>query len=249
MDWDKVNPASGPIFIREAFKGDTLKVTIENIRLNTQGVMASGKDLGVLGDLLDGLESKLIPIENGKAIFNDKISIPLNPMIGVIGVAPENETINCGTPGTHGGNVDNTMIAEGAVLYLPVFVDGALFALGDLHAVMGDGEIGVTGVEIAGIVDVTLEVIKGLKITNPILENEEYISTIASAPLLDDAVKQSTLDMSKLLLNKLTMPLHELAMLMSAAGQTQICQVVDPLKTARFVMPKWILDKYKFSLT
>ena len=64
-------------------------------------------------------------------------------MIGVIGVAPEKDDINTGTPGTHGGNMDNTMITEGATLYFSVKVPGALFALGDVHAVMGDGEIGV----------------------------------------------------------------------------------------------------------
>ncbi|MBL4936687.1 acetamidase/formamidase family protein [Clostridium sp. YIM B02515] len=248
MDWDKVNPASGPIFIREAFKGDTLKVTIENIRLNNQGVMASGKDLGVLGDLLDGLESKLIQIENGKAIFNDKISIPLNPIIGVIGVAPENEAVNCGTPGTHGGNMDNTMIVEGAVLYLPIFVDGALFALGDLHAVMGDSEIGVTGIEIAGTVKVKLDVIKNLIIETPMLENNDYFSTIASSQTLDDAVADCTKHMFMLLSKKLEIPKHELVMLLSVVGHTQICQVVDPLKTARFIMPKWVLEKYKFNI-
>jgi len=77
-------------------------------------------------------------------------------MIGVIGVAPENGQINCGTPGSHGGNMDTKLISEGAKLYLPVFVEGALFGLGDLHALMGDGEIGVSGVEVAGKVVVEL---------------------------------------------------------------------------------------------
>jgi len=248
MDWERVNPATGPIYVEEAEIGDVLKVTIEEIKLNDQGVMAAGKDLGVLGNYIEGLHSKLIPIKDNKAIFNSEIEVPLNPMIGVIGVAPANEEISCGTPGSHGGNMDNKMVTTGAVLYFPVEVKGALFALGDLHAAMGDGEIGVTGIEICGSVGVTLEVVKGLEISNPILENEKYLTTIASAVSLDDAVNQSTIDMSKILSNKLPMPIHEITMLMSITGETQICQVVDPLKTARFVMPKWVLEKYKFSL-
>lgn len=248
MDWEKVNPATGPVYIEGAETGDVLKVTIENISINNQGVMAAGKDHGVLGKVLDPLSSKLITIDDNKAIFDDKLSFPLNPMIGVIGVAPDKEDINTGTPGIHGGNMDNAMIGAGAILYLPVFTKGALFALGDLHAVMGDGEIGVTGIEIAGKVNVRLEILKGLTLVNPILENNQHLTTIASKETLDEAVDTSTLDMFNLLLNKLPFEKNELAMLMSAVGHTQICQVVDPLKTARFVMPKWVLEKYNFNL-
>jgi amidase len=247
MDWERVNPATGPVFVEGAQPGDVLKVTVQDIKLAEQGVMAAGKGLGVLGHLLEGLQSKLIPISEGKAVFDSKLEIPLNPMIGVIGVAPENEGVNCGTPGSHGGNMDNLMITTGAVLYLPVYVEGALFALGDLHAAMGDGEIGVTGVETSGTVTVTLEVVKGLKINNPVLENKDSFTTIASRENLEEAVKAAAEDMACILENRIPLAMSELAMLMSAVGHTQICQVVDPLRTARFVMPKWVLERYKFS--
>lgn len=248
LDWERVNPATGPVFVEGAAPGDALKVSIEKISFGSQGVMATGKDLGALGDMLEGLVSRIIPITDGKAVFDSKLSIPLNPMIGVIGVAPESGELNCGTPGPHGGNMDNRMITEGASLYLPVFVEGALLALGDLHAAMGDGEIGVTGVEIAGSVRVRLEVIKGLRLANPVLENKEYFTTIASASDLESAVKLAVLDMAGILEKRLPLNMAEISMLMSAAGHTQICQVVDPLRTARFAMPVWVLEKYGFSL-
>lgn len=248
LDWERVNPATGPIYIEGARPGDILKVTINEIILNNQGVIATGKDLGILGERLEGLSSKIIPIVAGKAIFNSKIQIPLNPMIGVIGVAPPIGEVNCGTPGFHGGNMDNTMISTGAIIYFPVFVEGALFALGDLHAVMGDGEIGVSGVEVAGTVRVKLDLIKELKITNPILENNDYLSTIASAATLDEAIKEATINMAEILTKALPLPLAEITMLMSAVGQAQICQIVDPLKTARYLIPKWVLDQYNFNI-
>jgi len=246
MDWNKVNPATGPVYVDGAEPGDVLKVTIQEINVGKQGVMMTGKDCGVLGDLFDSLYFKLIPIVDGKALFNSKISLPLNPMIGVIGVAPEGDAQGCGVPGSHGGNMDNLMVAAGATLYLPVFVKGAFFALGDLHAVMGDGEIGISGVEIAGSVKVTIDVRKDIKLKNPVLENKDYFTTIASANTLDDAVKQAISDMAAILKEKLSLPLSDIVMLMSAACHAQICQVVDPLMTARSVMPKWILDKYDF---
>lgn len=248
IDWEKINPASGPIYIEGATPGDVLKVTIEEIRLSEKGVMTAGDGLSITGDLINGIEVRIVPIENDRVIFNSKVSIPLNPMIGVIGVAPEYEEVNCGTPGSHGGNMDNLMITTDAVLYLPVFVEGALFALGDLHAAMGDGEIGGTGIEVPGRVTVKLEIIKDLKINNPVLENQRFFTTIASQLNLEDAVKESVKDMLLILKDRISEPLSELTMLMSMVGQTQICQVVDPLKTARFVMPKYILDKYNFSL-
>jgi len=248
LDWSKVNPATGPVYVEEAEVGDILEVTIDDIKLEDQGVMAVSPGMGVLGERITKFEAKLIPIENGKAIFNENIHLPLNPMIGVIGVAPQGEPISCGTPGSHGGNMDNKMITKGTTLYFPVFQQGALLALGDLHAAMGDGEVCVTGIEIAGQVTVTIKVIKGKSLRNPVLETEEFIGTIASAKTIDEAVKMSVEDMVELLQDKLSLPLSELTMLLSAVGQTQICQVVDPLMTTRFLVPKWVLEKNNVSL-
>ena len=248
MDWNRVNPASGPIFIEGAEPYDTLKVTIKKIEINNKVVLSTGENLGVLGGKLKGLSSSIKLIENNEVVFDGKLRLPLNKMIGVIGTAPLEGDINCGTPGSHGGNMDNTMITEGSMLYLPIFIEGALFALGDLHAVMGDGEIGVSGAEAAGKVYVKLEVIKNLKLQNPLLENEKSISTIASAETLDAAVNKAVFDMADILAERINLPYSEIAMLLSLVGQVQVCQVVDPLKTARYVVPKWVLERYDFKL-
>lgn len=249
VDWDRVNPATGPVYVEGAAAGDVLAVRIDGIELSDRGVMVVGPGLGVMGHRIRDFEVKVIPIRDGKALFDEKLAIPLNPMIGVIGVAPAGEPVSCGTPGPHGGNIDNKMITTGATVYFPVFAEGALFALGDLHAAMGDGEIGVTGVEVAGKVTVTLTVIKRPQpLRNPVLESEEGLVTIVAARSLDEAVKGAVEDMMDLLLPYANLPLSQLTMLMSAAGQTQICQVVDPLLTARFLVPRWILDAYNIRL-
>ncbi|MGF9798589.1 acetamidase/formamidase family protein [Brevibacillus agri] len=247
IDWAQINPATGPIYVEGAMPGNVLKVKIERIELADQGVMAVGPKLGVMGHRIDAFQAKIIPIRNNKAIFNN-LEIPLNPMIGVIGVAPEQGEISCGTPGAHGGNMDNKMITEGATVYFPVFVEGALFALGDLHAAMGDGEIGVSGIEIPGVVTVSLEVIKGISLRHPMLENDSVVTTIASALTLDEAVKMAVEEMVDRIAAVSGLPLSEVTMLMSAVGQTQICQVVDPLMTARFVVPKWVLQQLNIAI-
>ncbi|WP_432667045.1 acetamidase/formamidase family protein [Wukongibacter baidiensis] len=248
MDWDRVNPATGPIYIEEAKAGDVLKVTIEKIDIADRGTIATGKDLGVLGDRLDGLNCKVVKIQDDHVLFDDILKIPLNKMVGVIGVAPKGEGINCGTPDRHGGNMDNKMVSENSTIYFPIQIDGALFALGDIHAAMGDGEIGVSGVEVAGKVTVKFEVLKEFSLNNPLLENENSISTIASKESLDDAVKEAVSEMEKFLSTRIKLETPDMSMLFSVVGNVEVCQVVDPLKTARFVMPKWVLEKYGFDL-
>lgn len=238
LDWDRINPATGPVYIQDAGPGDVLKVTIDRIELDEKGTVVSGEELGILGGILKDVHTKIIPIRGGNAVFDSTTEIPVRPMIGVIGVAPAKEEINTGTPGRHGGNMDNTMVGEGASLYFNVEVPGALFACGDVHAVMGDGEIGVSGLEIPARIDVTLDVIKGKSVRSPLLENMEYWSVIESAEDIEDAVQNATENMFYFLKDRLERNEGEIAMLMSLVGQLQFCQVVDPLKTVRFAMPK-----------
>jgi amidase len=248
IDWNQINPATGPVYVEEAQPGDILKVTIDNIQLGEQGVMVVGPELGVMGHRMEKFEVKIISVKDDKAIFNEKLALPLNPMIGVIGVAPEGDAVNNGTPGAHGGNMDTKLITTGATLYFPVFQPGALFALGDLHAAMGDGEISVSGIEIPAKVKVTLEVIKGHSINYPILENEDGVATLVSKELLDEAANVAVEEMIDLLQPQTDLSLAEFTMLMSAAGQAQISQIVDPLKTARFFVPRSILEAYNIKL-
>ncbi|MCC5912527.1 MAG: acetamidase/formamidase family protein [Clostridiaceae bacterium] len=243
LDWSRINPATGPLYVEGAEEGDTLKIEILKIDVGEKGVMGAIPGVGVMGDKVENPEMKIVPIKDNKVIFNDDIHLPLEPMIGVIGVAPKHEDISCGTPGHHGGNMDNKKIREGATLYLPIFTEGALLSIGDLHAVMGDGEVMVSGVEVCGRVQVKVEVIKGISIENPLLEDKENIYTIASDEDLFTATKMATEDMQKIVMKQLNISFNEAGMLLSAAGNVEICQIVDPLLTVRFAMPKKIINK------
>jgi amidase len=248
VGWDVINPATGPVYVEGAESGDILKVEIMDIKVSDQGVMTTAPNFGVLGDLIPEEKTKVIPIVEGKAQLNEKIQVPIKPMIGVIGTAPHTEEIPTGTPGTHGGNMDCKRIVKGATLYLPINVKGALLAMGDLHAVMGDGEIVVCGVEIPGEITVRVEVIKGEDLPLPMLIEGENIMTIASAKDLDEASDIATVNMHKFLMSKINIDVHEAGMLLSALGDLRICQVVDPLKTCRMEIPLWVLDKYEYKM-
>lgn len=242
INFDKVNPATGPLYIEGAMPNQTLKVTVQSIDLDNYGVAMTGPGVGVLGEKLDKMTHNILNIKENSAIFKN-IELPLNKMIGVIGVAPNSETINCGTPGNHGGNMDCKVIGEGSIVYLPIYTPGALLSVGDVHAVMGDGEIGVSGAEVDAKVDLKVDLISNFKINNPIVETYDAYYTIASAQTLDDAYKIAVEDMFEILLSKCSLNKNDLIMLMSLTCDIEVCQVVDPLKTIRYKIKKEILKK------
>lgn len=248
IDWEAINPATGPIYVEGAVAGGTLKVHIDNIELDAQTSSCTGKDEGVCGDRFSDWATHFCKVEDGKVVWDERLSIPLAPMIGVIGVAPEGEPVNCGTPGKHGGNMDNTAIAAGATLYFPVAVDGALFGCGDMHAVMGDGEVSVSGAEVAGYVTVTLTALPELSVPNPLIENDTHFGIIVSAESLDKASELAVQQMVDLLASRTNESEADLVMLLSLVADVRVCQMVDPEKTVRFMVPKYVLDAIGFSL-
>lgn len=248
IDWEAINPATGPIYVEGAVAGGTLKVHIDNIELDAQTSSCTGKDEGVCSDRFSDWATHFCKVEDGKVVWDERLSIPVAPMIGVIGVAPEGEPVNCGTPGKHGGNMDNTAIAAGATLYFPVAADGALFGCGDMHAVMGDGEVSVSGAEVAGYATVTLTALPELSVPNPLIENDTHFGIIVSAESLDKAAKLAVQQMVDLLASRTNESEADLVMLLSLVADVRVCQMVDPEKTVRFMVPKYVLDAIGFSL-
>jgi amidase len=243
VDWARINPATGPVFVEGAEPGDVLSVLIEAIEVSAEGVMAVSPDFGVLRERIGATAFAIVPIAGGVARLPGGFEVPVRPMIGVLGVAPAGAPVPCGSPGAHGGNMDTRLIGEGAVVYLPVAAPGALLAAGDLHAAMGDGEICGTGVEVAGSVTLRVDVRRDLELVNPVVETAEVVATIASADTLDEAAALATRDMAGLVMRRLGLTIAEATMLMSAAGQLQVSQVVDPLMTARFALPKSVIAR------
>lgn len=249
LDWNNVNPATGPLFIEGAEPGDVLKVEILEIELDHQGVMVDRPGGGVTGIAVTERTIKILPVSDGLVHFNEKLTFPAKPMIGVIGTAPAGEGIDTDTPGAHGGNMDCTRIGAGAVLYLPVNVEGALLAMGDLHARMGDGEVEICGVEIAGAVTVRVSVAKNCSLPTPFLVNDEIAATIFSAETVDKACTGATMAMHSFLMKELGMNEHDAGMLLSVAGNLRICQIVDPEKTCRMEIPLSVPEAYQYTFS
>jgi amidase len=237
IDFNRVNPATGPLYIEGAEVGDVLKVKIKEIKVNSQGATVTAPGLGRLSDKITGEETAICPIEGDYAIYKG-LKIPLNKMIGVIGTAPAGEGVPTGVPHDHGGNMDCKMIKEGASLYLPVNVEGALLAIGDLHAAMGDGEIMGAGLEIAGEVTVEVEVLKDFNYKLPLIETEDKWMTLASRETMEEASDLAINNMVDLIVKKTDLNLHQAGMLLSLVGDLRVCQIVDPNMTMRMELKK-----------
>lgn len=242
------NPATGPLYIEGADLGDILKIEIVDIKIGPYGVMTVRPGKGVLGEYFKECKSKIIPIKDNMAIFNNRIQLPVNPMIGVIGVAPKETAIKTTVPDEHGGNLDCKRITKGSIVYLPVFVKGALLSIGDLHAVMADGEIVICGLEVQGEVTIKASIIKNKELPLPMVVAGEHIMTISSKTTLDEASHHATINMHRFLVNELNMDSYEAGMLLSLVGDLKICQVVDPLMTARMEFPVSILNAYHYKI-
>jgi amidase len=243
IDFSKLNPATGPVYVEEAAPGTLLKIDILDIRLNEWGCTEIDREYGTLADLVERPVVRRIPVRQGKAHFSEHLQLDLRPMIGVIGVAPEDGEVATDCPASHGGNMDCTLIAPGATLYLPVFVPGALLALGDLHACMGDGEIGGCGLEIAGQARLRLSVLPQRAQNFPIVVNAAELAVIASAVTVENAWALAVRQMHTLLRNETRLSSDEVIMLLSLCGDLAVCQTVNPRKTVRMSIPlRYALD-------
>lgn len=238
------NPATGPLYIEGAAPGDVLKVHIDQITINPTGLMRASVSGGAFNDLVEYRKVRQFDTSGDHIQFNDKLRFPIDTMIGVIGTAPAEDTVMTHTPGSHGGNMDCNKIVQGSTLYLPVNVPGALLSMGDLHALMGDGEVMICGLETGGRVTVTVEVVKGFPMPTPALSCRGRFYSIQSANTLDQASRKASRAMLRFLQQVTDMDVYDCAMLLSLKGDLSVCQIVDPQLTVRMGIDQAILDAY-----
>lgn len=241
LDWTRVDKATGPVYVNGAEKGDTLVVDILDIEIPSTGVVLVIPGAGALSKKDFKPKAKIIRIEGGFAYF-DGVRLRLKPMIGTIGVAPEGDDYPSGVPHKHGGNLDCVEIGRGARLYLPVNVDGALFAAGDLHAVQEDGELCVSSVEVEGKVLLRFNFIKGAQPEWPIVEVDDHFSILVADEDLDKAVEIASEKAVEAIMRAKKWSFEESYMFCSLGVKMAINQVVDPKKGVRAMIPKEIVS-------
>lgn len=244
-DPHRLNPVSGPFHIVGAEPGDTLAVHIVAIEPTRDwGVSATYPAFGALTgthqtpNLQTPLEERVWVYEvdrDGETVrFQDtngryRVDLPLEPMIGTIGVAPSGGEVRTSVvPDAHGGNLDSPQVRACTTVYLPVNTDGALLALGDVHARQGDGELCGVAVEIAAHVTVVVDLVKGVAIPGPRLETDTHLMSVGCARPLEDAYRISQHDLVRWAAELTGLDTLDVYQLVSQAGTAHVGNVCDP---------------------
>jgi amidase len=234
-----VNPATGPVYVTGAAPGDTLAVDILELAPGPWGLTVAVPGMGLLGKYVKTERTHLVEV-NSDGIQLGRVKIPYRPMLGVIGVAPAQGAISTVSPGDHGGNLDCTLIRQGSTVFLPVAVPGALFAAGDMHAAMGDGEISGTGIEVPGTALLRLRVLHDFPVMTPWIETGDTVAVVAAGATLEDASRTATLAAVNRIADQLRLDFADAYALAGACLRLRICQVVNPFPTVRAEIPKWL---------
>ena len=234
------NPATGPVAIAGAEPGMTLRVDILDVSCAPRGLIYAT-------DRRTGMVELRVPEVGADSVrFSEELAFPLDPMIGVIGVAPATGEIPNTTPGRHGGNMDSTEVKPGAVVYLPITVSGALFGAGDVHALQADGESGGMGVEVAAEILVRLSLLPRIISPWPLVEWPDHVSVLTAAATLDEAADLAVTAARDLLVEQLGVSDADGLMLQSLLCDLRVNQIVDPLKGMRVSIPRTLLPQLRF---
>ena len=229
LSFDPIHPLTGPVFVNEAQPGDILAVTLHKIEIGAWGWTAILPGFGFLADEYTEPHLRTFELSGKNSIsFAEGINIPLRPFPGVLGVAPDTDSLlSTIPPRANGGNMDDPNIVEGTTVYLPVFVEGGLFSIGDAHAAQGLGEVCGTAIEAPMKFLVEIELLKGKSIKEPQYENDDVYAVTAFATTIDEAAKKATRYMIEYLKSEHGLEGKDAYMLCSLAGDLKIAEVVD----------------------
>ena len=237
---------TGPVYIEGALPGMVLEVRIEDVQLiQDWGLNISRPLSGTLPYDFENVHPTLIPLdrERNVGVLPWGLELELKPFFGIMGVAPP---VNWGKissiiPRANGGNLDNKELCAGATLYLPVFVEGALFTCGDGHGVQGDGEVNVNAIETSLRGTFTFFVRDDLTFTYPRAETSTHYITMAMDPDLDQCVVMALRDMICLLKEKANICGEDAYMLCSLAADLRVTQTVNVSKGIHIMIAKSIV--------
>jgi amidase len=253
------NPQTGPFFVRGAEPGDTLAVALKAIRPN-RDTAASATSLAP--NVVDPDHVTELPAAGGDRQFATwtvdrdagtamlvapetglgRLTLPLSPMLGCLGVAPAGaEAIGTATSGRHGGNMDYRGYCAGVTAFFPVFVPGALFFVGDGHALQGDGEVVGTGLEVSMDVEFSVSIHKRWRTSWPRGETADSVFAVGNARPLDQALQHATTEMLRWLVDDSGLDPLGASTLLGQCVEYEVGNVFDPAYTMVCKLPKRFL--------
>jgi acetamidase/formamidase len=257
LDFGRINPVNGPIFIDSAQPGDVLKITLESFAPSGFGWTANIPGFGLLADQFPDPALHIWSYDKvamDPAAFSSVARVPLKPFAGTLGLAPSEPGLHSVVPPRRmGGNLDIRDLSAGVELYLPVEVVGGLFSVGDTHAAQGDGEVCGTAIESPMSVTLTLDLIKNVRLEAPRfttpgpvtrhLDAKGYEVTTGVGPDLMTSAREAVSRMVDMLAARHGLKPVDAYMLCSVCGDLRISEIVDaPNWIVSFYFPRVVLD-------
>ena len=236
-------PATGPIAVSRARPGDTLRVDILDIKVVGDAVHWSSPGRGFLPQRFDEHYVTRYRVDGDDLVSEKGIRVPLRPSVGLIATTPRRARSTASDSGPYGGDLDLPELTAGSSIFLPVLVPGALLALGDCHAAVGDGAVGGTGAECGAEVRLRLSLEKGKKIPGPRALTPEYFVTIAPGANLGRAMRRAVREMVDYLVEEKGMEAYEAYGLLSVAGDIRVCRTFRPISPVKMLLSRRVLEQ------
>jgi amidase len=233
---------TGPVYVGGVEPGETLAIEVLNITPSTDyGWIVATPGRAMLKDRVTEWRRRKVQIDGNRVRFNDTITLPYAPMIGRMGVAPAGEPKSCNSVGRFGGAMSNIAIGPGAKVLLPVFVEGGLLTIEDVHAAMGDGESASSAVEMGSEVTLRCDISTGLQVDRPVVITREAVLTTGEGDTMEAASHMAMDEMARLLMYKLDLDPVDAAMLISVAVDARFSYVGGPPYRAKAVISRALL--------
>jgi amidase len=239
IDVNSANPVTGPIYVAGLEVGDGLALDILDIRLIPQVISGLMPGIGVLSKQYSGRRT-VVGVFDGQTVKVNNLSLPARLMIGTIGTAPAAGSVPSLLMGDHGGNMDHPVATLRSTIYLPVQTRGGLFALGDLHAAMGDGEITALSAEGSGWVTLKVQILKGQPVKRPYFRTPAGWVMTGQGPGISAAIAQACAAMAELLAAEYGLSADDAAIVIGLSGDVRVSQcagVPGMDSTARCYVP------------
>ena len=236
-------PATGPIFVNGAEVGDALKVEFISITPKEGAAHMVMPGRGFLEEQFTDGYASIIEFESGYAVLPSGVRLPLAPSMGLVATTPTYQQLTASDSGPYGGDIDMKELVDGSTLYLPVFVPGGMLALGDCHAVVGDGAVAGTGAECSSDTHIRVSVEKGMGIPGPRVLTPDYFVVLSHGEELGPAMKQAVRNMVDFLVAEKGMEPYDAYSLLSMAGDVRVSRTFRPISPVKMMLSRKILEQ------
>ena len=236
-------PAIGPIYVNDAEPGDALRVDFISVTPKEGAAHMVMPGRGFLEEDFTEAYPTVMDIKDGYVVLPSGIRLPLIPSMGLVATTPTYVQSTASDSGPYGGDIDMKELVEGSTLFLPVFVHGGLLAMGDCHAVVGDGAVAGTGAECSSDTHIRVTVEKGMGIESPRAITPDYFVVLSHGEELGPAMKQAVRYMVDFLVEEKGMSPYDAYTLCSLAGDVRVSRTFRPISPVKMMLSRQALEQ------